>query len=479
MGEILSREIIIYEERAMENQILVIFGASGDLATRKLYPALFKLYKSESLPKKFAIVGVSRTDYDDESFRIKQGNSLREKYPQATPDCINGFMEMVYYKQLDTAKDEDYLGLKDYLQELRKTLDIDDNLLFYLSTPPVLYKIISGNIHYAGLNSSEDGFRRILIEKPFGVDLESAIDLNTYLKEIFKEKDIYRIDHYLGKETVQNILVLRFSNGIFEPLWNRNYIDSVDIIASETIGVENRGGYYDNAGALRDMIQNHLMHLMAFVAMEAPSVFEPESIRDEIVKVFRSVRPFTKEEIDRNIKRGQYEGYREENGVRSDSNTETYVSMRVNIDNWRWSGVPIYLTTGKKMHEKVSTITIRFKGTPHQIFGKQKGVRSCNKLVIRIQPDESISLTFGLKKPGAGFEVNEVGMNFSYASIGEEYLPGAYERLLLDVINGDSTLYSRSDAVEASWTIMDAILERWKEKGGEGMKYYNETVIEL
>ncbi len=463
----------------MENQILVIFGASGDLATRKLYPALFKLYKSETLPSKFAIVGVSRTDYDDESFRAKQGDSLREKYPQATPECISGFMQMVYYKQLDTANKEEYLVLKDYLGALRSSLGIDDNLLFYLSTPPILYKVISECINYAGLNSSEGGFRRILVEKPFGTDLESAVDLNKHLKEIFKEKEIYRIDHYLGKETVQNILVLRFSNGIFEPLWNRNYIDSIDIIVSETIGVENRGGYYDNAGALRDMIQNHLMHLMAFVAMEAPPVFEPESIRDEIVKVFKSVRPFTKEEVDRSIKRGQYEGYREEKGVREDSDTETYVSMRVNIDNWRWSGVPIYLTTGKKMHEKVSAITIRFKGTPHQIFGKQEGVRGCNRLVIRIQPDESISLTFGLKKPGSGFEVNEVGMNFSYASMGEEYLPGAYERLLMDVINGDSTLYSRSDAVEASWKIMGAILDRWKEKGGDGMKFYNESVIEL
>ena len=463
----------------MENQILVIFGASGDLASRKLYPALFKLYKSESLPRKFAIVGVSRTPYDDESFKSKQADNLREKYPQATPKCIDGFMEMVFYKQLDTAKDEDYLDLKDYLEALRNSLGIEDNLLFYLSTPPLLYKTVSENLKYAGLNCSRDGFRRILVEKPFGVDFESAIDLNNHLEEIFKEKDIYRIDHYLGKETVQNILVLRFSNGIFEPLWNRNYIDSIDIIASETIGVENRGGYYDNAGALRDMVQNHLMHLMAFVAMESPSVFDPESIRDEIVKVFKSVRPFTKEEVDANIKRGQYEGYRDEKGVRDDSNTETYVSMQVNIDNWRWSGVPIYLTTGKKMHEKVSAITIRFKGTPHQIFGNQEGVKSCNKLEIRIQPDESISLTFGLKKPGAGFEVNEVGMNFSYASIGEEYLPGAYERLLLDVINGDSTLYSRSDAVEASWQIMETILERWKEKEREGIKDYNEAVIEL
>lgn len=314
--------------------------------------------------------------------------------------------------------------------------------------------------------------RRIIVEKPFGSDLETARRLNGLLRGIFAEREIYRIDHYLGKETVQNILVLRFSNGIFEPLWNRNYIDRVEIRATETLGVGNRGKYYDGAGAMRDMVQNHLMQLMAFAAMEAPAVFEPEPMRDEIVKVFRSLRPYTAQRMDRDIVRAQYRGYREEKDVSPDSTTETFVAMKFYIDNWRWGGVPFLLYTGKKLDRKESEIVVRFKSTPQRLFAGQCSGSSCNKLTIRIQPDESVSLGFGLKMPGAGFRVKQVSMDFRYDSLSHNYLPDAYERLLLDAILGDSTLYARSDALEASWKIIDPVLRHWAEHPSRGLRFY-------
>ncbi len=352
--------------------------------------------------------------------------------------------------------------------------DLPDKIVYYLATPPSMYEIIPQCLKENRMHRANDksGYRRIVVEKPFGTSLESAHRLNEHLSAIFKEEEIYRIDHYLGKETVQNILVLRFSNGIFEPLWNRNYIDSVEINASEVLGVEKRGGYYDKAGAMKDMVQNHLMQLMAFVAMESPSVFEPEQIRDEIVKVFRAVRPYTPHEIDELVVRGQYEGYRKEENVDPNSQTETYVGMKFFIDNWRWSGVPFYFFTGKKLPAKTSEVIIHFKSTPHTLFVGQCSGGSCNKLIIRIQPNESITLRFGLKMPGAGFKVKQVGMDFRYDSLATTYLPDAYERLLLDAMLGDSTLYSRSDALEASWRFIDPILNRWKEKGVEGLYPY-------
>jgi len=319
---------------------------------------------------------------------------------------------------------------------------------------------------------ADDGWRRVIVEKPFGTSLATAQHLNKHLAQIFEEKEIYRIDHYLGKETVQNILVLRFSNGIFEPLWNRNYIDSIEISASETLGVEKRGKYYDGAGALRDMIQNHLMQLMAFTAMESPSSFDPEPIRDEIVKVFRSLHVYTPDEMDNMIVRGQYEGYRNEPNVSPQSTTETYVAIKMIIENWRWNGVPFYITTGKKLPEKASEIVVNFKNTPHQLFIGQCSGSSCNKLTIRIQPDENISLKFGLKIPGAGFKVRQVGMDFRYDSLSNVSLPDAYERLLLDAMLGDSTLYARSDALEASWRIIDPILQHWQDEGEKNLFNY-------
>ena len=450
-----------------EDQLLVIFGASGDLTGRKLLPALAELRAQGLLPDRFAVLGAARTAYDDESFRQLR----RERTESPLPD---DFLRQVRYQPFDPNDPASYAALRGRIESLRRELSLPDRIVFYLATPPDLYGIIPSGLREAGLDAATEpgGWRRIVVEKPFGRDLESARELNGLLRDIFAERDIYRIDHYLGKETVQNILVLRFSNGIFEPLWNRNYIDRIEISATETLGVENRGGYYDRAGAMRDMVQNHLMHLMAFVAMEAPSSFEPEPLRDEIVKVFRSLRPYSAEAMETDVVRGQYEGYRTEKGVAPDSTTETCVAMRFYIDNWRWAGVPFCLFTGKKLKDKESLITIHFKSTPQRFFAGQCSGRSCNKLTVRIQPDESIALNFGLKTPGAGFRVRQVSMDFRYDSLPGNDLPAAYERLLLDVMTGDSTLYARSDALEESWKFVEPVLRHWQRQGDRGLYSY-------
>ncbi|MDD2436236.1 MAG: glucose-6-phosphate dehydrogenase [Massilibacteroides sp.] len=462
--------------RKADNQILIIFGASGDLTGRKLLPSLLELDVRNLLPDRLVILGASRTEFTDEAFREEQCKHLlpiveKENLPK---EKLDEFLKRVFYVAFNSMDTAEYPKLKEKIKQLRQMADLPDNILYYLATPPSMYEIIPQYLKENRMNRAGDksGYRRIVVEKPFGTSLESARKLNEHLSSIFKEEEIFRIDHYLGKETVQNILVLRFSNGIFEPLWNRNYIDSVEINASEMLGVEKRGGYYDKAGAMKDMVQNHLMQLMAFVAMESPSVFEPEQIRDEIVKVFRAVRPYVSKEIDGMVVRGQYEGYRMEENVDSNSQTETYVGMKFFIDNWRWSGVPFYFFTGKKLPAKTSEVIIHFKSTPHTLFVGQCSGGSCNKLIIRIQPNESITLRFGLKMPGTGFKVKQVGMDFRYDSLATTYLPDAYERLLLDAMQGDSMLYSRSDALEASWHFIDPILNHWKEKGVEGLYPY-------
>lgn len=458
------------------NQLLVIFGASGDLTGRKLLPALFELYISKMLPEHFAILGAARTAFTDDAYRDEQRKHILEARVNKETDSndLDNFLRIVFYLAFDSTNSAEYVKLKDRIHLLREQEGLPDKIIYYLATPPLMYELIPTDLKENGLNVPEtaDGWRRIIVEKPFGTSFETAEALNKHLCRIFNENEIYRIDHYLGKETVQNILVLRFSNGIFEPLWNRNYIDSVEISASETLGVENRGKYYDGAGAMRDMIQNHLMQLMAFAAMESPSVFDPEPIRDEIVKVFRAIRPYTVREMNEWVVRGQYDGYRNEKNVAPDSNTETYVGMKFFIDNWRWSGVPFYFFTGKKLPQKSSEIIIHFKSTPHQLFAGQCSGSSCNKLIIRIQPDESITLRFGLKMPGAGFTVKQVGMEFRYDSLTSTHLPEAYERLLLDAMLGDSTLYSRSDALEASWRFIDPILRHWKEEDSKNLFFY-------
>ncbi|MDE7377491.1 MAG: glucose-6-phosphate dehydrogenase [Paraprevotella sp.] len=459
-----------------EDQILIIFGASGDLTGRKLVPALYELHTRQLLPERFAILGAARTAYNDEEYRDQQARNIRNTRT-LTPEeeaALPSFLQRVHYLTIESTDPDEYERLKDRIHELRHKENLPDRLLYYMATPPFMYRVIPSCLEHCRLNKTEepDGWRRIVVEKPFGHSLESAQQLNSHLRGIFDEKEIYRIDHYLGKETVQNILVLRFSNGIFEPLWNRNYIDSVEISATETLGVGTRGKYYDGAGALRDMVQNHLMQLLGFIAMESPSAFESETIRDEITKVFRSLHPYLPNEIDEWVVRGQYEGYRNEPDVAPNSTTETYVAMKLFIDNWRWSGVPFYIRTGKNLPAKTSEIVVNFKSTPHSLFVGQCSGSSCNKLVIRIQPDESISLHFGLKKPGAGFTVKQVEMDFKYNSLGEERLPDAYERLLMDVMQGDSTLYARNDALLASWTVIDPILQHWNACGEKGLYLY-------
>ncbi len=456
-----------------QSQLLVIFGASGDLTMRKLIPALFDMFLRELLPKDFAVLGASRTLYSDEEFREKQLVHLREI--AGTPEeKLDRFKNLLFYCAIDTNSSQEYSRLKEKIQTLQTAFPVPDRVIYYLATPPEMYMKIPRFLYENNMHttSTPGGWRRIIIEKPFGENLASAQELNAELKNIFPEENIYRIDHYLGKETVQNLLVLRFANNIFEPLWNRTYIDSVEIIAYEELGIENRGKYYDHSGALRDMVQNHLMELMAFTAMEPPAVIQPEPMRDEIVKVIRSLRPIPDHLMDRLILRGQYSGYLNEKDVSPVSVTETWVGMKLYIDNQRWSDVPFYFYTGKKTADKRSEIIIHFKSTPHILFAGQCAGGSCNQLIIRIQPHEGMTLRFGLKVPGEGFRVTQVGMDFSYSGLAGQSLPDAYVRLLMDAMEGDSTLYPRSDALEASWLFIDPVLDYWKLHKGEGLQLY-------
>lgn len=450
-----------------ENHILIIFGASGDLTKRKLIPALFDLFQQNLLPGNFAVLGASRTKLSDEEFRIRASEIL----PSGKDS--KAFMKMLYYQPVSPSEPDDFKQLKWRLEALKKDQNIEANYIFYLSTPPQVYEIISKNLSETGMSKSNQFFRRIIVEKPFGTDLESAKKLNIRLLHYFNETQVYRIDHYLGKESVQNMLVTRFSNGIFEPLWNRNYVERVEITSAEKLGVEGRGGYYDHSGALRDMLQNHLLQLAGFVTMEPPVVIEADAIRNEIVKVFQSLRPITEEQVPEYVIRGQYTGstiqgekvpgYREEQGVDQNSRTETFVAMKFFIDNWRWGGVPFYIRTGKKMPSRVTEIVMHFKQVPHHLFNNTGTSGTIdNQLVIRIQPDEGILLKFRMKNPGAGFQVQTVNMDFHYSDLAEIRLPSAYERLLLDCMQGDATLYSRRDAVEEAWSFIQPILNAWE-----------------
>lgn len=456
------------------NQLLVIFGASGDLTYRKLLPAVFDLHCQGLLPSHFAVLGVSRSEFTHEEFRSKMSEGIRKfsHFKESPEETLREFAKKLFYLPIDTKNPEDYQQLKAQLSELDKSEKTDGNYIFYLSTPPSMYQPISQSITEQGLNKNEKGFRRLIIEKPFGTDLQSAIDLNEALLENFEEDQLYRIDHYLGKETVQNLLVTRFSNGIYEPLWNRNYIQHVEITAAESIGVEGRGGYYDHSGALRDMVQNHLLQLLSLVAMEPPTEISATAIRNEKQKVFQSLRPLRENDLFQNVIRGQYgasnirgkyhEGYRNEPGVNPESRTETYVAMKVFIDNWRWGGVPFYIRTGKRLPTRVSEVVIHFKPTPHRLFVENKEFCSDgNQLVLRIHPDEGILLKTGMKVPGAGFKVKNVNMDFHYRDLEETYVPGAYERLLLDCMMGDATLYTRGDGLEAAWQFVQPILDFW------------------
>ncbi len=454
-----------------KNCIIVIFGASGDLTKRKLVPSIFQLFKQNLLPDNFAVLGVSRADMNNESFRASMSDGIKSFAEKCDEEQLNTFLNKLNYISLQTDSVEEYTLLKNHLYQIDKEFNTARNFIYYLATPPNMFGTIAEYLGKENLADQSDGYKRLVVEKPFGYSLETAIKLNKKLLTVFEENQIYRIDHYLGKETVQNILVTRFSNGIFEPLWNRNYIHHIEITAAESIGVENRGAYYDNAGALRDMVQNHLLHLTGLIAMEPPSSFDSNAIRNETLKVFQSLRPLKEKDVEKYIIRGQYtdskirgeqiRGYREEKDVNPDSRTETFFAMKLYIDNWRWGGVPFYIRTGKRLPTHVTEVVINFKPTPHYLFSKEKVSQSCNQLVIRIQPDEGILLKIGMKVPGTGHNVQNINMDFHYKELSDVHIPEAYERLLHDCMIGDSTLYSRVDAVEATWKFITPIQNAW------------------
>jgi len=468
---------------------VVLFGASGDLTQRKLVPALYNLARDGLLPAKLAIVGFARREKTDEQFRSEMLEGVRKHARRfdANDSLWAEFSRSIFYQTGAFDSLEDYKGLAIRLQELERRLGLPQNRLYYLATAPNYFSTIVNGLDSVGLakpdaSSAEPGWTRAVIEKPFGRDLESARELNHKLLDHLSEKQIFRIDHYLGKETVQNLLALRFANGIFEPLWNQKYVDHVQITVAESIGVEGRGGYYDQSGVLRDMVQNHMLQVMSLVAMEPPVAMEAEAIRDEKLKVLRAVRRIPVADVDRHVVRGQYgpgnvlgkpvPGYREEDGVPRGSRTETFVALRLAIENWRWAGVPFLLRSGKRLPKRSSEVCIQFKKPPLRLFNEATACTVApNALIINVQPDDGISLRFGAKVPGPEIEVRQVKMDFRYGSSFGVPSPEAYERLLLDAMGGDSTLFTRRDEVEAAWGIVGDILDGWSRSDAEPFLY--------
>lgn len=462
-------------ERAAEPCAVVIFGASGDLTKRKLLPALFHLVQARLLPAEFAIVGFARTEMTDEEFRAHTKEAIEEfsETKQIDEDVWQSFARGLSYLTGDISNPDDYKKLADLLERARRERGTQGNCLFYLSVAPKFYAEAVRQLGAHGLAKPvrADAWVRVIVEKPFGTDLDSARELNRQLLEHLDERQIYRIDHYLGKETVQNLLVFRFSNGIFEPLWNRQYIDHVQLTNAETVGVEGRGGYYETAGVVRDMIQNHVFQVLSLVAMEPPVNLSSEAVRDEKIKAMEAARAFTPERVRQECVRGQYgagsingkpvPGYREEQDVAPDSVTETFAMLSMYFDNWRWAGVPFYLRSGKRLPKRVTEIAIQFKAAPLALFGEASAHMTPNQLVIRIQPDEGITLRFGAKVPGQMTTIRDVNMDFRYGASFGIQLAEAYERLLLDCILGDSTLYARKDMTERGWELVMPILGEW------------------
>jgi glucose-6-phosphate 1-dehydrogenase len=468
---------IICEEVAAGATALVVFGASGDLTRRKLLVSLAQVFERGLLDERFYLLGVGRKKLLDEQFRQIAQQAIKENSSSISGKELKSFTDKLYYISGDYSNASFYDNIKIKLAELDKKHRVDGSVIFYLAVPPFLYGTIVERLGSAGLSCpGESGSKqqvRLVVEKPFGRDLQSAVELNRIIHRCFDESQVYRIDHYLGKETVQNILMFRFANAIFEPVWNRNYIDHVQITIAESIGVEHRGSYYDKAGALRDMFQNHMLQMLALVAIEPPTSFEADHIRDEKVKLLRSIRPFKLDERDSFIVRGQYGpgsingkkvvGYRAEPGIDPQSKTETFVAAKLFMDNWRWKGVPFYLRTGKRLARKDTEIAIIFKEVPHSMF-VSAGLADMppNVLVLRIQPEEGISLSFQAKRPGSKICMSTLDMNFNYQSVFGIEMPEAYQRLLLDCMVGDQTLFTRYDGVEIAWQLLTPVLEAWQ-----------------
>jgi glucose-6-phosphate 1-dehydrogenase len=452
----------------------VLFGATGDLAHKKVLPALYQLWRNNLLPHECRIIASGRRDYTDESFREEVATALR-KNSRTKPEepVLREFLERIDYHRGDLDDDDTYRRLSERLDACDREHGTRGNRLYYLAIQPSSFALVIAELGKVGLDheTHEGGWRRIVIEKPFGRDLESAIRLNREVGKVFRESQVYRIDHYLGKETVRNLLVFRFGNGIFEPIWNRRYVDHVQITMAESIGIEDRGAFYEETGASRDVLQNHLMQLLALVAMEPPASFDADALRDEKVKVLRAIGPMDDDEVARDVVRGQYgpgwvdakpvEGYRQEDEVDPQSETETFVAARFEVDDWRWSGVPFYLRCGKRMPKRATEIAIQFRGVPHRLFKDTASDPDPNLLAMRIQPDEGILLRFGAKVPGLGLDIRTVNMDFTYGSSFNVDSPDAYETLILDALLGDASLFTRADEVEEAWGIVTPILDAW------------------
>ncbi len=464
-------------ERMPDPATFVLFGGTGDLAHRKVAPALFQLWRTNLLPHEFAIVAIGRRPYTDDVFRAELRASV-EQFSRVLPietAVWDDFAARISYHRGDFGDPALYDGLADRLDEIDRERGTQGNRLYYLATQPSAFAEIITGLGRVGLDHEHhgEGWRRIVIEKPFGRDLTSAIRLNREVGKVFRESQVYRIDHYLGKETVRNILVFRFGNGIFEPIWHRRYVDHVQITVAESIGVEKRGSFYEEAGASRDFLQNHLMQLLALVAMEPPATFDADALRDEKVKVLRAIEPMSRAEVAAGVVRGQYgpgwvagepvAGYRQEPEVDPESETETYVAARFEIDDWRWAGVPFYLRAGKRLPKRATEIAIQFKDVPHALFKESSSDPEANLLALRIQPDEGILLRFAAKVPGLGVDVRSVNMDFTYGSAFSVDSPDAYETLILDALLGDAALFTRADEVEKAWSIVTPIIEAWAE----------------
>ena len=461
--------------RIPEPSTIVIFGGSGDLAQRKLIPALYNLALQRLLPATFSIVGTARKAMSHDEYRAELHAAVAQhsRTKPLNEEVWRSFAEHLHF--VATPDDAGYEALRGTLEQLDLTLGTHANRLFYLATPPPAYEPILKAIGEHRLRG-ETGWARVVVEKPFGNDRASAQELNQIVHTIFREDEIFRIDHYLGKETVQNILVMRFANGIFEPIWNRQYVDHVQITVAESIGVEERAGYYEQAGAMRDVVQNHLLQLLALVSMEPPAAFDDKAVRDEKVKVLRALRPIAGDELRKSAVRGEYtagfiEGvpvpaYRKEHGVAADSRTETYVALKCWVDNWRWEGTPFYVRTGKRLPKRSTEIAIEFRVAPHQLFPREASAgMEPNALVLRIQPDEGISLKFGAKVPVQGIRIRSVNMDFDYGASFMVDAPDAYETLILDALRGDATLFTRRDEVDEQWAFVDPIIESWAASG--------------